>query len=525
MCKVLIVDDEINICKLIINLIDWDGLQLELAGTANDGVSAFQMMQELQPDIVISDIRMAGYDGIELIRRAQECGMQCSFVFVSGYRQFEYAKDAMRYGAVDYLLKPINKDELNRILVRIKSSRMESAQKQRQTEDLQHMLKQSSKHVAKQLFNCLIGSGPISEKSLHDTYEFSMQGLFARSAILKISGNEQQPSRPNSFILQKIYASLEARSQFSGKIILSINHDELACLALYPPESAEDAAAFFARLWTHYKSFVSEYGDFILTVGCGPEAHTVEELRPALLAAQQALDMRFFLGANRKIELKQFQPQVLSFLEAFPDEMKGITAALEAFDRKALHTSVGVAFDALAANTDAVPMDLFNGLEALGLIVRKVYSQADTEAIRAMIYDTKNAASFSGLKLELLRLLDQEMQRSNQIKQAQDEQPIRIAKRYITENYASQLSLDEVALLVNLNPNYFCVLFKKITGKNFNEFLTECRLEEARNLLRTTTLNLTQIAGKVGYKDPKYFSQLFTKHVGLKPKEYRRLYS
>ena len=115
MLKVLIADDEKMICSLISQLLDWNALGYEIVGMAYTGVDAYEMIRKEQPDVIISDIRMPGYDGIELIKRTKEAGIEAEFVMISGFKQFEYAQNAMKYGVKYYLLKPIEEDKLQEI--------------------------------------------------------------------------------------------------------------------------------------------------------------------------------------------------------------------------------------------------------------------------------------------------------------------------------------------------------------------------------------------------------------------------
>jgi two-component system response regulator YesN len=116
MIKILIVDDEINICKLIKHLIEWDKMNLELVGIAHSGNEAYNMVLQSKPDIIITDIKMNGMDGLELIRKIKEIDDSIKYIIISGYKSFNYAYTAIKYGVVDFLLKPIKKIELNRAL-------------------------------------------------------------------------------------------------------------------------------------------------------------------------------------------------------------------------------------------------------------------------------------------------------------------------------------------------------------------------------------------------------------------------
>ncbi|MFQ6840880.1 MAG: response regulator, partial [Agathobaculum sp.] len=127
MLKVVLADDENKVILLMRKLIDWEALGYEVVGTANDGLHALELVQTQQPHLLITDIRMPGCDGIELIRRAKEMQPRLHFIVISGYRQFEYAQSALKYGVEDYLLKPLKQEELSSILLRIKDKLGEEA--------------------------------------------------------------------------------------------------------------------------------------------------------------------------------------------------------------------------------------------------------------------------------------------------------------------------------------------------------------------------------------------------------------
>lgn len=120
MLKVIIADDEPKVNLLLQKIVDWEKLGYQIAGTANDGERALQLIEEEKPDVLMTDIRMPGVDGMELIRRAKELRPDLVFIVVSGYRQFEYAQTALKYGVTDYLLKPVNAEELTQLLIRIR---------------------------------------------------------------------------------------------------------------------------------------------------------------------------------------------------------------------------------------------------------------------------------------------------------------------------------------------------------------------------------------------------------------------
>ena len=151
MLRVVLADDENKVILLMQKLIDWEALGYEIAGTANDGLRALELVREKQPHLLITDVRMPGCDGIELIQRAKALQPKLHFIVISGYRKFEYAQNALKYGVEDYLLKPLKQEELTGILLRLK-------EKMGQEAALEFQLKRSGEHQQELLLDALLGT-------------------------------------------------------------------------------------------------------------------------------------------------------------------------------------------------------------------------------------------------------------------------------------------------------------------------------------------------------------------------------
>ena len=148
MLRVILADDENKVILLMQKLIDWEALGYEIAGTANDGLRALELVEEKQPHLLITDVRMPGCDGIELIQRAKALQPKLHFIVISGYRKFEYAQNALKYGVEDYLLKPLKQEDLTAILLRLK-------EKMGQEAAVEFQLKKSGEHQQDLLLEAL----------------------------------------------------------------------------------------------------------------------------------------------------------------------------------------------------------------------------------------------------------------------------------------------------------------------------------------------------------------------------------
>ena len=206
--KILIADDEISIRQLIKKLID-PSAPLQIVGEAADGNSAYEMIQEKKPDIVITDIRMPGLNGVELMRKARENGIKVDFILVSGYRDFEYARSAVQLGALDYLLKPINREELNRVLEKARKLRERSETMRKQLENVEEKLAKNQKILRQEFMMRYIShaeQGNVPKEIAHYRNGFLPEAGCYTVFLIKTDGN---PKEMECMELQEFQRNLE----------------------------------------------------------------------------------------------------------------------------------------------------------------------------------------------------------------------------------------------------------------------------------------------------------------------------
>ncbi|EOR27020.1 AraC family transcriptional regulator, partial [Clostridium sartagoforme AAU1] len=180
MMKVIIADDEVKVCQLIYKLIDWKELDMEVVGISHNGIDALEQVKEKKPDIVITDIRMPGYDGIELIRLCREINEYIDFIIISGYAQFEYAQKVIKYGVCDYLLKPIKKEELINNLEKMKEKYADRMNKLTNEEKLKARLKVDIEKLRSRIFTEILLNKSIQNldlkiQNINEEYHYKFQ--------------------------------------------------------------------------------------------------------------------------------------------------------------------------------------------------------------------------------------------------------------------------------------------------------------------------------------------------------------
>lgn len=526
MLRVLIADDEVRICQLIQALGDWERLGLEVAGVAHNGQEALEKTEALRPDILITDIRMPGLNGLELIRRVKTLFPKLEVMIISGYAQFDYAQQALRNGVGEYLLKPINREALNRTLEKMADAIRERQRNDSAMQSIQAAGREDWGRLRRQTAADLWrGSGaPASLEELR-RHHFRTDGDSFQTFLLKADIDAvENPDRFLQLVFQKareLLAPLLKKSCVDA-VLYEAGDTLLGVVCL----SSDEESALRSQLRSVLNQLVAQkslFGALEFTIGLGKSCRDPSGLGASLNNARQALQERLIEGAGRLLE-GQFPPS--GVLE---------TDLQTRYSQAALH-----AVDVLSAEgADAAAEQLqklsdyprLRGWEALAIAQNAgrlfiTYLGAD-EADKAYAAYEWKLMQCNSLPQLWARL--QEMQRgllrqAALKRQERELQPIRNAKLYVQKHYAEPLTLESVSTAIGFSVNYFSTLFKKETGEGFNKYLTRIRMDQARSLLRETGVSVAEVCGRVGYCDVKHFSKTFKAETGLTPGEYRKLY-
>ncbi len=539
MLKVLIADDEEKICQLIIKLINWEEMGLTVAATASNGIEALEQAKICKPEIVITDIRMPGIDGMELIRKVKEKLPDTEIIIISGYRHFEYAQTAIRYGVKNYLLKPIKKEELRDTLQKIADIYSEKNEQLNFEERVRLALKNDAGKLRTSFISRIIygdreRENVIGLKELNTQYHFHFQeGLFQFVAIKfdHVNHNDScisflagKASGLATQYLEMVCYDYEIYAECSTFYLL-LNFGE---------EESKNVRKNVRQMLEELKAQESILKGMNVTMGMGSMVKTADHIRDSFLDAVFMIKQRLLLGTGRMLEMDEpGQRKTSDFINSeefyrFNREMERAVEALNVVEvrrtieglRNTLKNYPGITgYEILQMSKEACNHYLFC-MKSRGIHV-------DSEA-KFVEEFSKNSGDCADIE-ELFRLLGgtigRSLQKASEAKKAEDNRPIRQAKQYIEENYSRSLTLEEVSEMAGFAPGYFSTLFKKETGVTFLEFLQSVRMDAAKKLLVSGNEGMNVICEKVGYSDVKYFTKCFVKYTGLKPGEYRKIYS
>lgn len=541
MLKIFLAEDEVIVRETIKRMIPWEDLGFELVGEAADGEMALPLLLRQKPDLLITDIKMPFMDGLTLAKVAKKEIPGLKVVILSGYDDFNYAKQAINIGVEDYLLKPITKNALIERLTEIRS-RYEHEKTQKECYEKFHREMQAyEKNSSRDFFEALVSGS------------MDMMEIYRRSEKL---GLDIVAEAYNVLIF-----TMNCEEDFSGQRE-GYSEWEAESLELLEEFFSENTSAML------FRCNIFSYG--VLIKG---QKETIEEnTRSCVSEIQRILDRKeqkrqWFVAAGEPVErLSQIQKSYYSASRAFSqrylydenilyyDEMasmekKNVTeddsTYLQKVDVNALNPVILQKFlsNGLLEETENFVKDYFYaiGQEPLESLVFRNYVTlnvrfsvmsflkeigCDTRTLEQE--DTEDVLSESSKSLENAiayaeKIISQAIALRDQNSGNKNRSILKTAVDFIDSHYMEEdMSLNKAANAANVSANHFSALFSQNMGQTFIEYLTNLRMNKAKEYLRCTSMRSSEIAGEIGYKDAHYFSYLFKKTQGMTPSDYRK---
>lgn len=528
MIKVVIADDEQHICRLIQALINWEGLGMELAGVAGNGIEALALLKREHPDILITDIRMPGCSGLELIEKAREVCKNLQIVVISGYANFEYAQSALRFGVRDYLLKPINKDELGDTMRKLKKKIEEEKSAQAQYENSRQSRQKDADKLRQLLVERLLDeqAPALDEQLLKEQYYFEVKPGYFLGFSLRVDAIREE----NSEEMMEVYTDKMNRIFESGlsrcctAYSFYRHHFSIYGILNFTKDSLDEVKAVLRDCLNQMNAQKNLFGNVTFTLGVGSLETKPQLLALSLQNARHAVRERLLAGTGQVIEYEE-KPPVLYEKKLLDRYSRELTHVLEVLSVDELKEANDRLYHSVMETKNLQGEELYDlVIEAGNMFMVKLNLQNKPEMLRQFTMQSDRCIHAAELFDNLLSF--EEVLLRERIKDHEDDaaRPVRMAKQYIQKHFAEPISQEKVSEMVGLSPAYFSVLFKKETQVGFARYLMNVRMDQAKLLLRETNLPVSEICKKVGYNDQKYFTQTFEKIAGVKPAVFRKLY-
>lgn len=540
MITTIIADDEVWVCQLIKRIVNWEELNFSIIGEAYDGDNAFELIKSEKPGLVITDIRMPGLDGISLIKSVKELGIDTNFIIISGYSDFEYAKGALKYGALGYLLKPIDRKELKELLTNVRESVFAHREKLFEERLVKGRLARSLSQLLEQfLLKFLLSDSPkvqgIDIEKLNQEYELKFEAGGFQVILFKF--DHKNSSWVNQNDEKEFFETIERiiSSDFEHEcfdLVMVRLKNQLVCILNYPLQEQSAIENSVGKIFDKIRSSGHLMRGFDLTVGKGSLETDFNSLPKSYYQAQNSIKARVTMGVNRVIDISKnlYTNTELKKLFSIEKEMK-LTSSLEVFDYKAAEALIAEVLRSVAEMEDVNPTNVFDVANEIVEVFYKVIRRMDMGIERELIgknelyEDIGECKSVAQILDCFIRLFEKAGTFYNSLRQSQNRKAIEMVKAYICDHYMEEISLNDVASLVFLNPKYLGELFKKEAGINFSDYLINYRMEVAKELLKDIRYKTSEVAELVGYKDAKHFSKLFKKIVGVNPAEYKKMFA
>ena len=541
MLKIFLEEDEVIVRETIKRMIPWENLGFELVGEAADGEMALPLLIRQQPDLLITDIKMPFMDGLTLARLAKKEVPGLKVVILSGYDDFNYAKQAINIGVEDYLLKPITKNALIERLTEIRS-RYEDEKTQREYYEKFHREMQAyEKNSSRDFFEALV-SGSLDMMEVYKRAEKLGLDIVAESynvLIFTMNCNEDFSGQREGYssweaesleMLEKFFtghpfAMLFRSNVFSYGVLIkgeknSIRENTRICV--------EEIRKIFDRKEDNKEWFVA----------VGESVERLSQIQKSYHSASRAFSQRYL-----------YDGKVLYYDEMLAMEKKDVTnddsEYLQKVDVNALNPTILQKFlsNGLLEETENFVQDYFYaiGQEPMESVVFRSYVilnvrfsvlsflkelGCDTKTLEPE--DTEKILAESGRNMESTiayaeKLVSQAIQLRDRNSGNKNRSILKTAVDFIDQHYMEEdMSLNKAANAANVSANHFSALFSQNMGQTFIEYLTSLRMDKAKEYLRCTGMRSSEIAGEVGYKDAHYFSYLFKKTQGMTPSDYRK---
>lgn len=519
MFTVIIADDEPLIIKGLLKMIDWPKLDAQVIGTAKNGEELIHLIHELSPDIVISDISMPNKTGIDVVKYIKDKGLRSKVIFLSAYQEFEYAKQALRYGVIEYLLKPIDQDELEQAVMhaeRALKDNLSLAYLQEDVSDTESVFKAVT-----------------SEYQFADLYQnFEQMGVptadvcYTGVCFSAIECEAGKTQTPNDFELLRfmVFKRIEeyANKHKTG-FCLKREAEFIHMIFFYEPAHQQSFTAEITRL----SQEVEQNQPIQLIIGVGKTIHALNDLKYAYKTAVFACKLYYF-EPRRFIEYdlinKEYNKSFDHYNDAYQDLVRAILLRDPEWHGK-LTSCLTLIGELHYGNRQvaenrciALMMELLREIT-----ISCELPKEDQRNYESFVAEVRRASTYQILTGMIGQYLTDYIETIVFVRIGEEHDVIRDIKRYIIDNYDKDLNLKSLSKQFYLNQYYFSAYFKQKTGRNFKDYLVEVRMQKALELLLDNrNISTQELAGLVGYHDVKTFSEKFRQFHGESPSSYKK---
>lgn len=522
MVKVLVVDDEPFVRQGLKSIIDWNEYGFELCGEAENGLAALEAIEAHQPHLVITDIKMPGLDGLELIRKATyELKCTSKFIILTGYEDFNYAKTAIKYNVKGYILKPVEESELIDILNRI-----------REEIDLESMNEKqhyaSIKALAAETVKKLIQGEASSEDMV---YSKQWLGIYEEDQLwyitIDVEDCEQKLENMDEVDVPGVYKELEdiIYNSVGKENSLNIYRENIWRYGIVVNKNiVQKVNGTINGLTDRIYKNLAKSGKFVITVFIGTEVKSASELKQSFDTCHDAMNYLHLYPDRDIIFYDEVKHTPFSYDLKNIQYFTELQEDIENNRQEQIASSVDKIFKEMQDNHMA-PEVIKACIIKFELETVRIISDmsGDTgEIFKKNMMANLKVSRMDTVKSNFIKFCTECARYYKSLKEKKSCGIIYEIEKYVHRNYKNEISLKSISEIFYINPVYLGQLFKKNFGLYFSEYLNNLRIEEAMKLLRRTDYRIYEIAQMVGYPDTNYFISKFEKHCSMTPTQYKK---
>ena len=526
----LLVDDEEEVIQIIMKKIAWEEIGFSVIGHANNGVKALEMVEEYQPDVVITDIKMPYMDGMELAKRMKADYPDIKILFFTGFDEFEYAREAIHLEVEEYILKPLNAMELTEIFKKLKTKLDQEISEKRNAEILQKYYMESLPLLQVNFYSTLI-EGKLGEEEIPkylSDYQISFTGPYYCCLVIYTSLSQNEDHMSPQLLITSVQKQAEERleEKWHAKSFSYLGNTVLLAQLADCKEVSEltDECDRFCK-------YASRIIGAVVTIGIGPVCENICELSESYSGAREAVSYRVLYGASRAINMQEIAPKEITRQGFSNDtELSNLFKMIRLSSQEDILEAADAYLQKLSSPEKSMQQHHVAVMELVSALYRFGANQdiaveefcGDIGSLYGKLMEME--PEMLGKWLKQISLVFQEKiiharyQSTNSF--------IVQAKEYVKNHYDEEdLSLDRVCQELGVSNSYFSTIFKKEEGTSFIGYLTDYRMEKASRMLVETKEKSYIIARQVGYTDANYFSYVFKRRFGVSPSKYRTEYA
>ncbi|NRF94621.1 response regulator [Paenibacillus frigoriresistens] len=522
--KAILADDEPNILRNLQAVIPWDELGIDIVGTAKNGVEALELSCQHVPDLVMSDIRMPLMDGITFVQKLRDINEDCTVLMVTGYQDFEYVRSLMRVGVSDYILKPINYEELENSISKLANEI--KVKKLSEQEEQQKWGKMKNLAYEKILQDVLMNYTEITPNTLLPIDDMDLETLTYLFAMIDVD-NYSQKSLPWTENERKLW-NFAVRNVLQDSLtdeklkftVLQIREGEWCVIIQWDEKGESNALVKLNEMAALLQHNVSQSVKLGISVGIFPTAIGLRQLSEAYRKLQRFMQLN--LGKQESVLLYKESKEQADANSSLWYLVEEIVTGLKQLNRLKTEDALKRLKLLLEGLSDSSFARAYQMLHFLILhLFRELreMNSLDFQEEEQIWCQLDKSESIQQLLQVMVQLVALGLEGTN--KKKNSELLMTAAKEYIRTHYSNDFGIEDIASSLGISSSYFSLLFKQHFGETFVEYVTKHRMELAKSMLLHSDKSITDIGKSVGYIERRYFTKVFQKFTGEIPSEYR----